>query len=29
VVKVLDAAQRSLKSGGQPIAIAPLPVEVL
>jgi predicted dehydrogenase len=28
VVKVLDAAQRSLKSGGQPVPIAPLPVEV-
>jgi predicted dehydrogenase len=28
VVKVLDAAQRSLKAGGQPVAIAPLPVEV-
>ena len=25
VVKVLDAAQRSLKAGGQPVAIAPLP----
>lgn len=29
VVKVLDAAQRSLKSGGAPVAIAPLPQEVL
>ena len=28
VVKVLDAAQRSLKSGGMPVAIAPLPQEV-
>jgi predicted dehydrogenase len=28
VVKVLDAAQRSLKAGGQPVPIAPLPVEV-
>jgi len=28
VVKVLDAAQRSLKAGGQPVSIAPLPVEV-
>ncbi len=28
VVKVLDAAQRSLKSGGQPVAIEPLPLEV-
>ncbi len=28
VVKVLDAAQRSLKSGGQPVPIAPLPLEV-
>ncbi len=28
VVKVLDAAQKSLKSGGQPVAIQPLPVEV-
>ncbi len=28
VVKVLDAAQRSLKSGGAPVAIAPLPQEV-
>ena len=28
VVKVLDAAQRSLKSGGQPVAIQPLPQEV-
>ena len=28
VVKVLDAAQRSLKSGGQPVAIEPLPQEV-
>lgn len=28
VVKVLDAAQRSLKAGGQPVAIAPLPQEV-
>ncbi len=28
VVKVLDAAQRSLKAGGQPVTIAPLPVEV-
>jgi len=28
VVKVLDAAQRSLKSGGTPIAIEPLPREV-
>jgi len=29
VVKVLDAAQRSLKSGGRPVAIEPLPQEVL
>jgi predicted dehydrogenase len=29
VVKVLDAAQRSLKNGGQPVAIEPLPQEVL
>ena len=29
VVKVLDAAQRSLKSGGAPVAIAPLPQEVM
>jgi len=29
VVKVLEAAQRSLKSGGQPVPIAPLPAEVL
>jgi predicted dehydrogenase len=28
VVKVLDAAQRSLKSGGQPVSIQPLPQEV-
>jgi len=28
VVKVLDAAQRSLKNGGQPVAIQPLPQEV-
>ena len=28
VVKVLDAAQRSLKSGGQPVAIEPLPQEI-
>ena len=28
VVKVLDAAQKSLKSGGQPVAIQPLPQEV-
>ncbi len=28
VVKVLDAAQRSLKAGGAPIAIEPLPQEV-
>jgi predicted dehydrogenase len=28
VVKVLDAAQRSLKAGGTPVAIAPLPQEV-
>jgi predicted dehydrogenase len=28
VVKVLDAAQRSLKAGGQPVTIAPLPLEV-
>ena len=28
VVKVLDAAQRSLKSGGQPVSIEPLPQEV-
>jgi predicted dehydrogenase len=28
VVKVLDAAQRSLKSGGTPVAIQPLPQEV-
>jgi len=28
VVKVLDAAQRSLQGGGQPVAIAPLPQEV-
>ena len=28
VVKVLDAAQKSLKAGGAPIAIQPLPVEV-
>ncbi len=28
VVKVLDAAQKSLKSGGAPVAIAPLPQEV-
>jgi predicted dehydrogenase len=28
VVKVLDAAQRSLKNGGTPVAIAPLPLEV-
>ncbi|HXJ67607.1 MAG TPA: Gfo/Idh/MocA family oxidoreductase [Verrucomicrobiae bacterium] len=28
VVKVLDAAQRSLKSGGKPVAIEPLPQEV-
>lgn len=28
VVKVLDAAQRSLKSGGAPVAIEPLPQEV-
>jgi len=28
VVKVLDAAQRSLKSGGQPVTIEPLPQEV-
>ncbi|HTR96514.1 MAG TPA: Gfo/Idh/MocA family oxidoreductase [Candidatus Acidoferrales bacterium] len=28
VVKVLDAAQRSLKSGGAPVAIQPLPLEV-
>jgi predicted dehydrogenase len=28
VVKVLDAAQRSLKSGGAPVAIQPLPQEV-
>ena len=28
VVKVLDAAQRSLKSGGQPVAIAPLHLEL-
>jgi len=28
VVKVLDAAQRSLRAGGQPVAIAPLPQEV-
>ncbi len=28
VVKVLDAAQRSLKNGGAPVAIQPLPVEV-
>ena len=29
VVKVLDAAQRSLKAGGQPMMVAPLPQEVL
>jgi predicted dehydrogenase len=29
VVKVLDAAQRSLKSGGAPVAIEPLPQEVV
>ncbi len=29
VVKVLDAAQRSLKAGGQPVAVLPLPQEVL
>jgi len=28
VVKVLDAAQRSLKNGGQPVSIQPLPQEV-
>jgi len=28
VVKVLDAAQRSLKNGGTPVAIEPLPLEV-
>ena len=28
VVKVLDAAQRSLKGGGQPVTIEPLPQEV-
>ena len=28
VVKVLDAAQRSLKSGGKPVSIEPLPQEV-
>ena len=28
VVKVLDAAQRSLKAGGTPVAIEPLPQEV-
>jgi predicted dehydrogenase len=28
VVKVLDAAQRSLKSGGRPVSIEPLPQEV-
>ena len=28
VVKVLDAAQRSLKAGGTPVAISPLPQEV-
>ncbi len=28
VVKVLDAAQKSLKSGGQPVRIEPLPQEV-
>jgi predicted dehydrogenase len=28
VVKVLDAAQRSLENGGAPVAIAPLPQEV-
>jgi len=28
VVKVLDAAQRSLRNGGTPVAIAPLPLEV-
>ena len=28
VVKVLDAAQKSLKSGGRPVAIQPLPQEV-
>lgn len=29
VVKVLDAAQRSLKAGGSPVAIEPLPQEVV
>lgn len=29
VVKVLDAAQKSLKAGGAPVAIEPLPQEVL
>ncbi len=28
VVKVLDAAQRSLKSGGKPVTVEPLPLEV-
>jgi predicted dehydrogenase len=28
VVKVLDAAQRSLKAGGKPVAVEPLPQEV-
>ena len=28
VVKVLDAAQKSLKAGGAPVSIAPLPQEV-
>jgi hypothetical protein len=28
VVKVLDAAQRSLKNSGRPVTIEPLPQEV-